>query len=514
MDSERFDRLTRAFAQPATRRSFVKSLTGGILGGAAGLSALGPAAAQHCAPPGQSCAADADCCGALTCGSGSCQPPGATGGGSSPGNQGCATGLSRCGGSCIDLLTDVDNCGGCGTVCTTNVANAVPTCSNGACGYACTVRACGDGSCAPTGGCCTASECSSSECASATCTGNECGTAPVAAGQACGTGQTCSNAVVKAQDTCDGKGTCVSGATTTCTTNVANANPVCNGASCGYACAVTTCADGSCAAADGCCADADCVDDSYLCHPAVCQNNQCVNQLAVGAPCATDACLTGMMCQSDGSCGGGTEVNCDDGLSCTNDACKEGIGCTHTLADGTCLIDGECVLAGEPNANNVCQVCDPTQDPHSWSNQPTTTLCGVAQCNGTTYTPASYCDGAGTCQQPASTACPASKCTTATCNPTTGCGATINTNSCLIGGTCYNTGDRNPFDQCQSCQPDQSQTDWKIAGGASCTVGADTGECCAIDGSCCGGTCHCCSGYACIQPDTCRDDGSGNLECS
>jgi hypothetical protein len=45
-----------------------------------------------------------------------------------PAAQTCAPGLTRCGGACVDLNSDLANCGGCGTVCT-----AERSCINGFC---------------------------------------------------------------------------------------------------------------------------------------------------------------------------------------------------------------------------------------------------------------------------------------------------------------------------------------------------------------------------------------------
>lgn len=41
-----------------------------------------------------------------------------------------------CGGSCMDTISDPDNCGGCGKICST-YPNMNRTCSGGTCGYTC-----------------------------------------------------------------------------------------------------------------------------------------------------------------------------------------------------------------------------------------------------------------------------------------------------------------------------------------------------------------------------------------
>jgi succinate dehydrogenase/fumarate reductase-like Fe-S protein len=50
-----------------------------------------------------------------------------------PSSTGSGGGLSDCGGTCRDLVTDRLNCGMCGKACPM-VANASPTCGMGVCG--------------------------------------------------------------------------------------------------------------------------------------------------------------------------------------------------------------------------------------------------------------------------------------------------------------------------------------------------------------------------------------------
>jgi hypothetical protein len=43
----------------------------------------------------------------------------------------CATGLELCNGTCVDPLTDANNCGGCGNAC--NLPHAISGCGQGVC---------------------------------------------------------------------------------------------------------------------------------------------------------------------------------------------------------------------------------------------------------------------------------------------------------------------------------------------------------------------------------------------
>jgi hypothetical protein len=167
MDSKRFDRVAKSLAQAGTRRSLMSGSLGAAVLTALGLSgetlgkkqvtaehclAVGetcPKTLKHgrkqakhscarrcctrysvsaangtrrcaCVPPGQPCTAGTarQCCSGV-CDGNVCAP------GTAPG---CGAGLTNCGGICRDLLTDEDNCGGCGTRCSGGRACIGGTC--------------------------------------------------------------------------------------------------------------------------------------------------------------------------------------------------------------------------------------------------------------------------------------------------------------------------------------------------------------------------------------------------
>jgi hypothetical protein len=75
---------------------------------------------RNCGACGVTCAVDENCSG------GACVQPAAA---AAPAAVSCGTqGQTECGGVCIDLLSDVANCGGCGAACAVG-----ETCSGGAC---------------------------------------------------------------------------------------------------------------------------------------------------------------------------------------------------------------------------------------------------------------------------------------------------------------------------------------------------------------------------------------------
>lgn len=59
--------------------------------------------------------------------------------------------------------------------------------------------------------------------------------------------------------------------------------------------------------------------------------------------------------------------DCDDGLTCTADACVEGV-CAHVPLDGTCAIDGACYAAGDVEPAQRCRRCEPTLSATAWTD--------------------------------------------------------------------------------------------------------------------------------------------------
>jgi hypothetical protein len=143
LDGHQFDTFTRLFAAGASRRKALRAV--------AALGAIGlwrrPAgavpAAQYCpdwltyCPDSGDCvdlSSDLDNCGACgsVCTSGlvavECQD-----GECVRANTNCDSGLTFCGPviGCVDLSSDMDNCGGCGDVCESGLVAV--TCSGGEC---------------------------------------------------------------------------------------------------------------------------------------------------------------------------------------------------------------------------------------------------------------------------------------------------------------------------------------------------------------------------------------------
>ncbi len=146
MDGSRFDSLTRAFAEPGTRRR----LLGGLVAGALGALGLRGTEAATCRAPGSVCREDANCCSKV------CGPTNATG------RRVCAcpSPTVACNGACVNpaaFQSDPANCNACGRRCPGAPCMSA-TCTGGTCGLtanpAANGRSCDDGNSCTTGSTC------------------------------------------------------------------------------------------------------------------------------------------------------------------------------------------------------------------------------------------------------------------------------------------------------------------------------------------------------------------------
>jgi hypothetical protein len=185
MESNRFDDLARQLASPRSRRT-VLALLAGVVAGSVSHSV---SAAPRCKQVDQVCKTTADCCpeqNGTYCGGTkklTCQPCAGTicKGGCTvcPPEEladptrnctcVCRPGLTRCNGVCVDLQTDITNCGSCGNNCDD--------------GDGCTTDVCVAGQCAniEIGNCCQSNaDCDDGDtCTTNSCVANQCQSAPL-----------------------------------------------------------------------------------------------------------------------------------------------------------------------------------------------------------------------------------------------------------------------------------------------------------------------------------------------
>ncbi|HBG28855.1 MAG: hypothetical protein A2Y10_00600 [Planctomycetes bacterium GWF2_41_51] len=220
------------------------------------------------------------------------------------------------------------------------------------------------------------------------------------------------------------------------------------------------------------------------------------------------SCDDGVSCTKDDYCVSGTctgvPYSCDDGLECTIDTCYGDGGCSHTIDNEHCFINGQCIAPGTISPSNQCQSCIPSISKTTWSNS-------MNSCNdGDSCTRNDVCSN-GTCGGTPFTCNDGLTCTTDICNGNGSCTYNIQSGKCLINGVCYNRYAVNPANPCQECRDDwgsQYKTQWYNDNSNSCNDASNCtyGDHCS-SGSCVSTAYTCNDGLACTT-DTCNGDGS------
>ena len=141
-------------------------------------------------------------------------------------------------------------------------------------------------------------------------------------------------------------------------------------------------------------------------------------------------------CSAVNGCESGMPVNCDDGVSCTNDACDEDSDtCTNMPNNGLCNDGLFC---------NGVETCDPVNDCQA----------GMApNCDDGVDCTADSCDeGTDTCtNNPVDTVCDdAVSCTVDICDPINGCSNTPDDSLCNDGDYCNGVETCDPTNDCQA----------------------------------------------------------------
>lgn len=344
----------------------------------------------YCGTPGDRC----DTCGTCSsCAEGKCVQDGD--------GTSCTNGVAgKClsGACCVGCvkngtcyLNAADNCGKAGGACT-NCNDGKPctadACTAGSCTYTNIPGACDPGDACITGASCSGSTCSgqpkvcndNNACTTDSCDSTTgCEYAPLNSGP-CNDGNACTE-----NDSCT-TGTCV-GTPVACNDNNPCTNDTCDPDT---GCKFTNlaenveCDDGNdCSTGDRCtdddsdgvrtcvatggrsCNDNNPCTQDYL---ASCMDANCTFEPITGTCSTGNLCVVGETCEN-GTCGGGTPIDCDDDNPCTADSCDPELGCVRTPQ------------AGECNDGNPCTIDD---------------ACSGGTCAGTAVT----CAAAGECYDP------------------------------------------------------------------------------------------------------------------
>lgn len=335
---------------------------------------------------------------------------------------------------------------------------------------------------------------------------------------------------------CDGVGTtaCVFAASSvscgvaSCAAGVETHVASCDGAgqcadtptSCGaYACGATTCKS-------SCTAKSDCAAGHY------CKDGACTVIEGLGTTCtAASACASGFcvdgVCCEQASCGAGAACNTAGGAGvckklagtacaaageCATGVCVDGV-CCDRACEGQCEAcdvagaAGKCTpVAGAPHGKRLacddgggdpCKArrCDGATDATRCVGhvRGAETACRAATCADASFTPASFCDGAGACKAAEPTSCVPYACSDAGCR--TSCaqgddcagGYQCVEGRCVTGARCVEQGaaSRGVDGAVTPCAPFRCGGDGKCA--SACATSAD----CAAGHACNTATARC-----------------------
>ena len=235
-----------------------------------------------------------------------------------------------------------------------------------------------------------------------------------------------------------------------------------------------------------------------------------------------DACTVAESCLA-GDCEGGLTVNCNDGNSCTDDACQMPGGCTNTPNDADCE-DGDVCTAGDVCQAGVCKAgqavdCDDGNVCTADSCAPGAGCLHVATevaCDdGNACTSGDHC-AEGKCEYGAVVVCDDSNiCTTDSCDPAGGCSYKLNSVPCDDSDLCT-TGDHCHLGECISsaplpCDDGNSCTDDSCEAESGCGFVSNDDDC--SDGTDCTVGDKCSSGWClpgpildCDDDNPCTDD--------
>ena len=264
-------------------------------------------------------------------------------------------------------------------------------------------------------------------------------------------------------------------------------------------------------------------DDSDACTIAdSCQAGSCTGTVETcndNNPCTDETCDSVMGClfltaPNDG------DTCLDDGETCTNDVCLNGI-CDHPIDNNSCFIGATCYSEGGSEPNSPCMQCAPGTSKTSF----TAASAGATCDDGLFCTTGDICDAIGQCDGgPRDCSGVAGPCVDATaCNEATdqcivdalkpngaacNSGDLCNAGTCGIGGICTATNpvDCSAFDSaCMAgvCDPnDGSCSAIMVTDGTAC----DDGDLCTMTESCQSGICTAGTPVDCNDGNECTND--------
>ena len=416
------------------------------------------------------------------------------------GGQSCSGGLSCCGGICVDEVTSVDDCGGCGRLCAPGETCAGGSCQTppncrttgcpgsdvccfGTCTNIETIQNCGacNSPCPPG-----FNECMNGACCNVTpmggaCEGMACMPPTTLCGQNCVDEQTDPNNCGRCNNECLPGEKCVGGAcqgSTTCMGLPCAAPDTCcqqenlsscvdtqtdpnNCGGCFRACPPgATCVGGNCANT-GCMGGPPCTGTDSTCCPGGCvdvQNDpnncsECGFQCAMGDTCQNGNCVAPTSCNGGPVCTGGKQC-CTSGCANVETDPRNCGRCNLLCPPGDTCQTGNCTAPASCNGGPVCtgtdQCCatgcsDVETDPKNCGRCGNPCAVGDA-CIAGACVVQTTCNGGPACA-PGLSCCPTVGCVNENTDPNNcgGCGnACTAVDSCIDGSCVSNEGAFNP----------------------------------------------------------------------
>ena len=278
-----------------------------------------------------------------------------------------------------------------------------------------------------------------------------------------------------------------------------------------------TCLDGTCVGGS----DVNCNDGNP------CTDDVCLPQEVCVYSNNVSACFDGDLCTAPDSCDGGEclagpAVSCDDGHPCTVDSCDPAVGCTHSAQDGPCD-DGNACTVDEQCSNGICGAGNPVDCDDK--KICTTEVCDSALGCIYTFNEAPCDDGSlctfgdhcsvGECIGAQQLTCNDQNiCTDDGCNPLSGCTFVPNSNQCEDSNLCTEN-EQCSGGWCQgqnvSCDDSNQCTNDSCDSELGCQhqynlLPCDDSDVCTVGGNCSDGACVGGEQLGCDDGETCTDD--------